>query len=84
MSLVLNVQILTLKYILNEAAQTDAEETNNMKKNVVMNTGSIAFNTKLKAQIKDVLEQMKDGKRRTNLTGKEAKFTKGNGKIDVN
>jgi hypothetical protein len=37
----------------------------------------------LKEKIKEVLEQMNSDKERTNLTDKEAKFIKNNGKIDL-
>jgi transposase len=74
-----------IKNILDEAAQTDADEDKQYgEKRGDELPEALRSKQKLKAKIKEVLEQMNEEKERANLTDKEAKFIKNNGKIDVN
>jgi transposase len=74
-----------IKNILDEAAQTDAEEDKQYgEKRGDELPEVLRSKQKLKEKIKEVLEQMNGDKERINLTDKEAKFIKSNGKIDVN
>jgi len=74
-----------IKNILDEAAQTDAGEDKQYgEKRGDELPKALRSKQKLKAKIKEVLEQMNGEKDRTNLTDREAKFIKGNGNIDVN
>jgi transposase len=73
-----------VKNILDEAAQTDEQED----KQYGEYRGDelpedLRSKQKLKEKIKQVLEQMNDEKERINLTDKEAKFIKNNGKLDL-
>jgi transposase len=74
-----------IKNILDEAAQIDEEEDKQYgEKRGDELPEVLRSKQKLKEKIKEVLEQMNGEKERINLTDKEAKFIKGNGKIDVN
>ena len=74
-----------IKNILDEAAQTDAGEDKQYgEKRGDELPEALRSKQKLKEKIKEVLAQMNGDKERINLTDKEAKFIKGNGKIDVN
>jgi transposase len=74
-----------IKNILDEAAQTDAEEDKQYgEKRGDELPEALRSKQKLKEKIQEVLEQMNEEKERVNLTDKEAKFIKNNGKIDVN
>jgi transposase len=74
-----------IKNILDEAAQTDAEEDKQYgEKRGDELPEALRSKQKLKAKIKEVLEQMNEENARINLTDKEAKFIKNKGKIDVN
>ena len=74
-----------IKNILNEAAQTDKKEDQQYgEKRGDELPEALRSKQKLKEKIKEVLEHMNEENERVNLTDKEAKFIKGNGKIDVN
>ncbi len=74
-----------IKNILDEAGQTDEQED----KKYSANRGdelpeALRSKQKLKEKINEILQQIQSDKERINLTDREAKFIKNNGKIDVN
>lgn len=72
-----------IKNMLNEVEQTDKKEDEQYGDNRGDELPKdLQSKQKLKEKIKQVLEQMNDEKERINLTDKEAKFIKGNGKLD--
>jgi hypothetical protein len=73
-----------IKNVLHEAEQTDKKEDEQYgQKRGDELPEALHSKQKLKEKIKQVLEQMGDEKERTNLTDKEARFIKNNGKLDV-
>lgn len=73
-----------IKNILHEAEQTDKrEDVQYGEKRGDELPEALRSKQKLKEKIKQVLEQMNDEKEHINLTDKEAKFIKGNGKLDL-
>lgn len=73
-----------IKNILDEAAQTDHKEDEQYGDNRGDELPeALRSKQKLKEKIKEVLQQMNGDKERINLTDREAKFIKNNGKIDL-
>ena len=73
-----------IKNMLDEADQTDKKEDEQYgDKRGDELPEALHSKQKLKEKIKQVLEQMNDKKERVNLTDKEAKFIKNNGKLDL-
>lgn len=74
-----------IKNILDEAAETDNKEDEEYGDNRGDELPEeVRSKQKLKEKIKEVLAQMNSDKERVNLTDREAKFIKNNGKIDLN
>lgn len=74
-----------IKSILNEAAQTDEHEDRQYgERRGDELPEALRSKQKLKGKIKEVLEQMTNEQERINLTDKEAKFIKSNGKMNLN
>lgn len=73
-----------IKNILEEADKIDKQEDEQYGENRGDELPKeLRSKQRLKEKIKQALEQMKDGKEQLNLTDKEAKFIKGNGKLDL-
>jgi hypothetical protein len=73
-----------IKNMLNEAEQTDKKEDEHYgQERGDELPKDLQSKQKLKEKIKQALEQMNNEKERINLTDKEAKFIKGNGKLDL-
>ena len=73
-----------IKTIMDEAEQTDKEEDEQYgQRRGDELPEALRSKQKLKEKIKQALEEMNDKKERINLTDKEAKFIKGNGKLDL-
>jgi transposase len=73
-----------IKNMLNEAEQTDKKEDEHYgQERGDELPETLRSKQKLKEKIKQALEQMNNEKDRINLTDKEAKFIKGNGKLDL-